>query len=108
MKHKTKIRLHKKACARCSLLSKKVFSNFYSIEDQDVYKAKSIIAPYSGVIKAQLKWLIATDYFGVDDRTGEQTYGYKNEQEILNDLCYISDRYNCQFRLRWTLDLLKY
>lgn len=108
MKHKTEIRLRKKAAARCVLLTNKVFSNFYSTNGKDLSKAKSIISPYAKVIEAQLRWLAATDYFGADERTGEETYGYKDEQNILCNLMYISDRYNCQFRLRWALGILNH
>lgn len=108
MKRSTKIRLRKKAAARCALLTNKVFSNFYSVQNKDLQKAKEIISPYAGVIKAQLKWLAMTDYFGADDRTGEETYGYKDKESILMDLLYISDRYNCQFRLRWVLGVLNH
>ena len=38
-----------------------------------------------------------------DRRTGWETYGYGN---IAGDLMYVSDRYMCQFRLRWLLDLI--
>jgi len=37
-----------------------------------------------------------------DTRSGEETYGYKNIRETL---MYISDRWNCSFRIRWLLDL---
>jgi hypothetical protein len=58
------------------------------------------------VIAAQSKWLATTDYFGGDDRSPLDTYGYKSEEEISGNLFYISDRFNCQFRLDWVLGLL--
>ncbi len=39
-----------------------------------------------------------------DYRSGEDTYGYKDNDSIENRLMYISDRFNCAFRLRWLLD----
>lgn len=36
-----------------------------------------------------------------DYRTGAETYGYEN---VESQLSYISDRWNCAFRLRWLLD----
>ena len=42
-----------------------------------------------------------------DDRPGEETYGYKDEASIKSNLEYISDRWNCAFRIRWILDLIK-
>jgi hypothetical protein len=32
---------------------------------------------------------------------------YDSDEIILDNLQYISDRWNCQFRLRWVLDLLE-
>lgn len=39
-----------------------------------------------------------------DRRSGNETYGYKNIKE---NLIYISDRFSCQFRIRWLIDLLE-
>jgi len=105
MKRKTKNRLEKKAQERYKLLTKHVFSNFYS-RDKTLEKAKEIIHPYAGVIAAQSRWLAATDYFGGDYRSPLDTYGYKSEEDISGDLFYISDRFNAQFRLDWVLGLL--
>ena len=104
MKRKTKKRLEKKAQTRYKLLSKHVFSNFYK-PGVSLEAAKEIICPYIGVIAAQSKWLAATDYFGGDDRSPLDTYGYESEENILIDLFYISDRFNAQFRLNWVLGL---
>jgi hypothetical protein len=104
MKRKTKKRLEKKSEARCKLLAKHMFSNFYS-QGITLEKAKEIIHPYAGVIAAQSRWLAATDYFGGDYRSPLDTYGYKSEEDILIDLSYIGDRFNVQFRLDWLLGL---
>ncbi|RLF43496.1 MAG: hypothetical protein DRN17_06260 [Thermoplasmata archaeon] len=37
-----------------------------------------------------------------DYRSGYETYGYGDNN--LTHLLYISDRFNCQFRLRWLYD----
>jgi hypothetical protein len=39
-----------------------------------------------------------------DYRTGDQTYGYADEYRIEYDMWYISDRWNCAFRLKWLMD----
>ena len=39
-----------------------------------------------------------------DYRIGQDTYGYDN---IYWDMRYISDRWNCSFRLRWLIDGLE-
>jgi len=41
-----------------------------------------------------------------DPRSGKESYGYDNDESIRSNLLYISDRWYCQFRLRWLLDLL--
>jgi hypothetical protein len=104
MKNSTKKRLEKKAQERYKLLSKHVFSNFYS-QGVSLEAAKEIIRPYIGVIAAQSEWLASTDYFGGDNRSPLDTYGYKSEEAIGVDLLYISDRFNAQFRLDWVLGL---
>ena len=43
------------------------------------------------------KWAFRDD----DYREGHETYGY---QDIQHDLRYISDRWNCAFRLKWLID----
>ena len=40
-----------------------------------------------------------------DRRSGSETYGFDNWQDTIN---YISDRWECQFRVRWILDLIDY
>lgn len=40
----------------------------------------------------------------LDFRTGYETYGYRDAEFIKNNLNYISDRYQCAFRLKWIID----
>lgn len=105
MKRSTYNRLKKKAEARSQILNE-MFIVFYSIKDMTVDRAIEIIKPYTNVLSAQLNWLTCVDFFGGDSRRGWQTYGFKSDEEILNNLQYISDRWNCQFRVQWVLDLL--
>lgn len=56
-----------------------------------------------------LKWLIRRyELFLLpcdpDYRSGFETYGYSS---ILKDLAYISDRWDCSFRVRWLINLLE-
>jgi hypothetical protein len=44
--------------------------------------------------------------FKADTRTGQETYGYEDEDSIKSNLWYISDRWNCAFRIKWLLDLI--
>lgn len=41
-----------------------------------------------------------------DFRTGYETYGYKDMESIMDNICYINSKWNCAFRIRWILDLL--
>jgi len=41
----------------------------------------------------------------LDNRSGEETYGIKNNSTWNEDLEYISDRWGCAFRVRWMIDL---
>ena len=41
-----------------------------------------------------------------DYRSGFETYGYENEESILSNIDYISDRWGCAFRVRWIINLL--
>jgi hypothetical protein len=105
MKRKTQLREIKKANARWQIL-KKVFANFYSISDKTVEDAKNILKPHADIIAAQWRYLVKTDPWKPDLRCGYETYGYKDDESIMYNLQYISDRWNCTFRLRWTLDLI--
>jgi len=42
-----------------------------------------------------------------DPRGGNETYGYQHTESIIGTLGYISDRWNCAFRIKWLLDLLE-
>lgn len=39
-----------------------------------------------------------------DNRSGAETYGFDNWED---DLMNISDKWNCQFRIQWMIDLIK-
>ena len=36
-----------------------------------------------------------------DERDPYEVYGYENQESIDNNMMYISDRFNCEFRLNW-------
>ena len=42
-----------------------------------------------------------------DFRTGFETYGYDDVEDIDNNMMYISDRWRCAFRLKWLIDGLE-
>lgn len=39
-----------------------------------------------------------------DYRSGEETYGYSDEESIRNNMEYISDRWMAAFRIKWLID----
>lgn len=41
-----------------------------------------------------------------DFRTGYETYGYGDDENIMDNICYINSKWNCAFRIRWILDLI--
>ena len=43
-----------------------------------------------------------------DFRSGKETYRYETQESIESNLRYISDRWNCMFRIRWLLDLIEF
>ncbi len=42
----------------------------------------------------------------VDLRTGAETYGYHNEEQVKSDMIYISDRWQASFRIKWLIDFI--
>jgi len=102
-----------KAKAYHAILRFGIFNN-YAV--RPIEETISRINKYKGVIKNYIEYLredlklIYKDWKGgpkykPDNRTGEQTYGYKSIEEIEGNLSYISDRFSAEFRLQWLLDL---
>ena len=42
-----------------------------------------------------------------DFASGETSYGYASAESVHNNMCYISDRWRCAFRLKWLIDGLE-
>jgi len=81
-----------------------VMENFYCIEDMTVEKAKELLTPQlNNLIERYERFHLPTE----DDwSSGEETYGYENDESILGTLRYISDRWGASFRVRWMIDLI--
>lgn len=45
-------------------------------------------------------------YKSVSYKSGYETYDYLSNESILNNLDYISDRWRCDWRVRWIINLL--
>lgn len=69
-----------------------------------LYKALPAIKKMYKKCKIEEKRLCSEYDIEPDIRSGNEIYGYFNQVSIDNNLMYISDRWNCVFRLRWLLD----
>lgn len=58
---------------------------------------------YKTALKRKSRFL-----FKPDRRRGWETYGLKDDEKAKNDLIYVSDRWLCEFRIQWILDLIEY
>ena len=85
----------------------KIFDDFLNLQSEDkkekVLWLISQLSPYIHHLKQlrQEAWIKEGDY-----RNGFETYKYESVDEIFSNLEYISDRYNCAFRLNWLIGLL--
>jgi len=81
----------------------KVMEVFYG-EVKTVEEAKEVLHP----LLNDFVYLYENHYVESegDWRSGEEVYGYKDEESILGNLKYISDRWGAACRLRWMIDLL--
>jgi len=81
----------------------KALENFYDIDGMTLKKAKTIIQS----IEDDLITLYPRAHDASDDsRLGNETYGYKSDDDILHSLLYISDRWGAAFRIAWMLGLV--
>ena len=101
---------------RKSRFTCKAEHKFYSFMDKfygnsDLYTVDKVIKELTPC----LAWLkryyenVSTKRHGKDlacYRNGFDSYGYANEKKILDDLDYISDRWRCDWRIRWIINLL--
>lgn len=69
----------------------------YRLDSGDSSKIRVLLKPMKKLWK---KWAKEES----DYRSGAETYGYNSIEEIYSDLCYISDRFRCAFRLKWLID----
>ena len=70
-------------------------------------KILHIMSDFSGYNKKYLEYLYKLNITSEKDfRTGDESYGYRNQEYIEERMSYISDRWNCAFRIKWILDLL--
>ena len=79
-------------------LTRKAFSNWLKNGDNRLF--------VSLLPSIEKQWLKHAKYEN-DYRNGNETYGYADKESIQLRRCYISDRFQCAFRLKWLIDGLK-
>lgn len=67
------------------------------MDDKSTYQFLQLLREMKRVWK---KWSKEEDDF----RSGEESYGYKSQESVRNNMFYISDRWRCAFRLKWLID----
>jgi hypothetical protein len=109
MKRSILLKNYKKSLNRQAII-RKAFDNVWNnAQNTTLLSALSIITPVYPLFKSELRYLKLLNKVNketCDDRSGEETYGYESEESVLYDLSYISDRWMCEFRLQWLIDLI--
>ena len=109
MKRSILLKNYKKSLNRQAVI-RKAFDNVWdNAQNTTLLSALSIITPVYPLFKSELRYLKLLNKVNkatCDDRSGEETYGYESEESVLYDLGYISDRWICEFRLQWLIDLI--
>jgi len=81
-----------------------VMKKFYDIKGMALDDALKILR---GIEKDLIAVLLIYQEQEDDYRLGEDTYGYDDtDNQILNNLWYISDRWKAAFRIAWMLGLI--
>ncbi len=74
------------------------------LRDTSIHEIQASLKKIRPALEKLYKGTLAVDD---DHRVGLETYGYKSIEEIKRNLRYISDRWNCSYRIRWILDLIE-
>lgn len=85
---------------KAKMIINTAIKRYFDGDKSAIYKAKpAILCLYKKNISIERNL-----YGKADERDGESSYGYSSNAIINMNLSYISDRYDCAFRLRWILD----
>ena len=79
-----------------------VFIEQQKLREMSIYEIQEALLSISSYLKVMLNYFSKDD---MDARRGFETYGYSDLESIKSNLCYISDRWGCRFRIQWLLDL---
>lgn len=82
------------------MFDKHFFTNGHKFNEEDFFKDLIACKKYFVIM---YKIALASEK---DFRTGYETYGYKDDENIMDNICYINSKWNCAFRIRWILDLI--
>lgn len=69
-----------------------------------VKEAKEILTSWLPDLKRHYENFLLPE--SEDYRSGKSTYGYNSDEQILERLDYISDRWNEAYKVRWLINLL--
>lgn len=110
MKRSVLLKKRKKSLHRQVAIRNALDNVWDNAQNLTLSSALSIITPLLPIFKKELRYIKFLNKLNkevCDDRSGEETYGYESEQSVLCDLAYISDRWICEFRLQWLIDLIE-
>lgn len=106
---------HKDFCVLMSSLYGKLDLPYLWQTDLDIKtleKVRKLLQPFLLWLKRHYELVLLST--NPDYRSGFETYGYISDdddttdaQYVLNQLDYISDRWQCSFRVRWLINLLE-
>lgn len=68
------------------------------------YSSNTMLILLDNEMESLKKLRVAAKRREQDNRSGAETYGFESWED---DLEYISDRWNCQFRIQWLIDLIE-
>ena len=109
MKRSVLLKKRKKSIHRQVAIGKAFDNVWDNGQNTTLLSVLSIITPLYPLFRSELRYLKLLNKINkttCDDRSGEETYGYESEESVLCDLSYISDRWICEFRLQWLIDLI--
>lgn len=78
---------------------------YFGENECKLWVAKAMLLPYLTELKDYYENTLLPE--SEDTRSGFETYGYTDEEHILERLNYISDKWKSAFRVRWLINLLE-
>jgi len=82
----------------------KIFDEYLN-SDYELTDAVETVMRLKEALPELQKMLMIASREDTDDRRGWESYGFDRWK---SNLLYVSDRWNCRFRLQWLIDLVDY